>query len=572
MKDEFHNPSLETASQKSVTDWLMQVISGKKPIELNINHAAQEEKQPEAKPPAPRLVAVAATPRVAARTEDVVSPNGVVEEQSVFTAEDLCGPPLLPIIPVIREVKPPKEEITAEDLCWVPKGQELKPQPIAAVDAAPVVEPPVAEPPAAEPQEHEITAADITRDTASDIAEPENDAIDAILRRLEQAQQTVTAADLLREPGSYAAELAAAAAAAEEEPKTQLSLTAGAGSVADEAVASAPAESAVAPEPMTEPETSVVAAEPTPETHPEVHAEASAAAVEETVHEPAWQEAAALGEGSAPQGVEGETEQIAATHIPDEQDGMHAEAPMDPAATEAAAMADASLLTEQHTDVLAELAANASTTEGLIQGPGEQVESQAGVAGESVFAKEDVWARSGVWREPTPAEAAAREDVFQDPSFREQTKHYPEERMYPQADELKDLEMETQPEGWNAAWKTLLRLGSMLPWLARALPMLEAGARGEQSPGLVQEVRHEVAGMRMVQYEIKTTVQDHSLQLKRMEEQLTRLRESLDSPDNNELTKSVKLTAKLVQMAGIGLGALLLVLLIMVAVLLAHHH
>lgn len=76
----------------------------------------------------------------------------------------------------------------------------------------------------------------------------------------------------------------------------------------------------------------------------------------------------------------------------------------------------------------------------------------------------------------------------------------------------------------------------------------------------------------MVQYEIRSTVHDHSLQLKRMEEQLTRVREVMESEssEHGELTESVMATVKLVRMLGMGLGALLLTLIVMVGLILVH--
>ena len=144
------------------------------------------------------------------------------------------------------------------------------------------------------------------------------------------------------------------------------------------------------------------------------------------------------------------------------------------------------------------------------------------------------------------------------------------ERRYPIPKELQQLE--GRPEGWNAAVKTLLRLGSVLPWLVRVLPMLEGNAGKDQTTGLSHEVRHEVADLRLVQYELRTAVQDQSLQLKRVEDQLSRIRQSLepDSSQRSGLDATVKSTVKLVRLMGIGVGALLLVLIVMVAILMAH--
>jgi len=564
MRDEFHDPSLEAASQKSVTDWLMQVISGKKPIEPRIGGAAEDTKalEPETRSveAGGSVVAISDVPRAPAAKNDwaehIASANGMVAKGSEFTAEDLCGPPVLPIISVIQAVKPAPEEITAEDLCWVPKGQELKPLPQAVAETSAAEE--------AKPQaEREVTAADISRDTPLEMPEPGTDDIEAILRRLEQAQHPVTPADISRETEHYAEPQVAeadAAEAVEQEPETGLDLTYGAAPEVPELAA----------------ETGAIAVPIESETTPEMQPEASAAQADEVAEEPDQQEAVALHEESAPESVEVQPEEAAATHDPVEQDSVPFEALGAEAVAEPMATVDASTQTELGEDASPEaehvqpweMSANAAAVS--VPEPGQSKESQAAGAVESVFAKEDVWKHGGVWREPTSAEAAARDDIFQDQAFREQEKHFTEERMYSGPGELKGLG--ARPEGWNAAWKTLLRLGAVLPWLARALPMLESGASGEQGVGLVQEVRHEVAGIRLVQYEIKTAVQDHSLQLKRVEDQLARLRESMNSPDHDNLAETVQSTAQLVKWVGIGLGALLVVLLIMVAVLLMHGH
>ncbi|MGH7134462.1 MAG: hypothetical protein ACREHD_01905, partial [Pirellulales bacterium] len=124
---------------------------------------------------------------------------------------------------------------------------------------------------------------------------------------------------------------------------------------------------------------------------------------------------------------------------------------------------------------------------------------------------------------------------------------------------------------------------SALPWLSRALPTLEAGLPNSENagastdqtaaPGMPADVRQDVAGMRMVQYEIRTTVQDHSQNLKRLEDQLGRVREAVDSKasDDAELTASVNAAMRKLRIVGFVLGSLLLVLILLVALLVAKH-
>jgi hypothetical protein len=76
----------------------------------------------------------------------------------------------------------------------------------------------------------------------------------------------------------------------------------------------------------------------------------------------------------------------------------------------------------------------------------------------------------------------------------------------------------------------------------------------------------------MIQYEIRSTVHDHSLQLKRMEELMIRVREATESDtrENMDLAESMKSTAKLLRLVGIGLGVLMVVLIVMVGLGLGH--
>jgi hypothetical protein len=111
----------------------------------------------------------------------------------------------------------------------------------------------------------------------------------------------------------------------------------------------------------------------------------------------------------------------------------------------------------------------------------------------------------------------------------------------------------------------------MLPWLARDFPVVES-VNKPQSNALTQEVRDEVAGVRLVQNEIRSTVHDHSLQLKRVEEQLSRVRETLveEASETADLVDTVKTTNRAVTLFGVGVCVVLLVMLAMLVVLVMH--
>ncbi|HEX5233775.1 MAG TPA: hypothetical protein VFW25_00450 [Silvibacterium sp.] len=164
--------------------------------------------------------------------------------------------------------------------------------------------------------------------------------------------------------------------------------------------------------------------------------------------------------------------------------------------------------------------------------------------------------------EESEESASARGGVWAEGERKEMTEGTSESALA-----LNDDASEIDGDPRNSAVRTLLHMGSMLPWLARESPA--ADSRNKQSIALTQEVRQEVAGMRLVQHEIRSTVHDHSLQLKRVEDQLTRVRETLvdDADETAELVTSVKSTTRTVQVVGISVCALLGFVLVMVMLL-----
>ncbi|HUY80450.1 MAG TPA: hypothetical protein VMU92_01860 [Acidobacteriaceae bacterium] len=133
-------------------------------------------------------------------------------------------------------------------------------------------------------------------------------------------------------------------------------------------------------------------------------------------------------------------------------------------------------------------------------------------------------------------------------------------------------EAEANPEDFSAALKTLMQLGSVLPLAARMSTASEGEEGVDMAGGGNQEVKQEVSGLRLLQYEIKTTVQDHSTHLKRLEDQLTQILESAEmgSADSASVMDNVKSTAKMVRVMGIGLGLMLMVLILMIGMILVH--
>lgn len=449
--------SSDIAADKSVVNWLMQVISGQKAVELNLNGNGNGnghvEAHPEGEP-----------------------------QQSAVTAE---GTP--------QKAEPGNNGITVEDI-W----PELKPQQKN------------------EPEKGAITVEDISRSPEFQPVEP-----------FELSTKEISVEDISRDPV-----LQEGATSESELPVEEIFLAPGAQHepIADhEEIADVVTSADISYAPGAEPI--------------EAHEDVIPDLLRDVQAEPE------SGEVDLPVGA------VTVEDISREPDAVEPEDTVEPAKT-------------------------AVTAEDISREPVTQMESHPAEAVESVFAHGDIWKDPARLEVEPPAgdihahgpeptvyhEAEHTETVSRaEDLYREAGRRFPEE--------LREID-NARPENMNAAWKTLLRLGSVLPLVARALPMMENAPGGEPNTGLVHEVRQEVAGMRMVQYEMRTAVQDHALQLKRVEEQLTRMRQSMesDTSENDELVESVKSTVKLVRMMGIGLGALLAILIVMVAILMTHGH
>jgi hypothetical protein len=185
------------------------------------------------------------------------------------------------------------------------------------------------------------------------------------------------------------------------------------------------------------------------------------------------------------------------------------------------------------------------------------------IEGISAEPAESVFAHEGIWGNPGRLEGAGQDEGAVSEQAEQTTGLVASEGL---------TEMEgSQPGVQGSGVKALLRLGSLLPWLARDFPVVESEKK-QQSTALTQEVRDEVAGMRLVQHEIRSTVHDHSLQLKRVEEQLSRVRETLveEASETADLVDTVKTTNRAVAMFGVGVCLLLVVMLAMLVVLVMH--
>ena len=567
MRDEVKDYPSDPNAQKSVSDWLMHVISGKAPLDGQPDHTVQPKSNAEESLRVAGAVAV----------EEMPGQNGrakVDEEKkkemiaSEFTAEDLCGPAVfkMPASPAVNE------EITADDLCFVPKSEEMKPHRNGTSSAAPSAERLWSDAPVAEAQPEQKIVAEVI-----EIRGPEQNGIaDVIAANEPKHEEWVKAGEVTQrqqEPAqkveSKEAEQPAARVIEEKKPEQYAAdflmrdRVRYSGAPPDTARFSRKPVEPAGDREITvadilrdrvlrqmQPPVEPFQAKPRP-VAPEPEAIADVVQKEELPAEQvAPTETVVAGETGPPE-VEAEVR----TTAPVDEPKFFAE-PLpsaEPQVIEVAAAAAAS----------AELFGGAKAE--------FKTEAPAADAAKSVFAQE------GIWGDASQGNVTGREEAgYQEAPFSEEDPMYQaSKRGYLKPEELQELEHameEEKPENLSSALKTLVKLGSVLPWISRAMPGAEGGAGSEMETGLTHEGRHEIANLRMIQYEIRSTVHDHSLQLKRMEEQVIRVRESLESgsQENMDLAESVKSTVKLLRLVGIGLGVLMVVLIVMVGFLMGH--
>jgi hypothetical protein len=116
-------------------------------------------------------------------------------------------------------------------------------------------------------------------------------------------------------------------------------------------------------------------------------------------------------------------------------------------------------------------------------------------------------------------------------------------------------------------WKTLLQFRAFLPLVSR---LLEADSPTRATTALTNEMRQSMGELQGSQRETRLAVQDHSLQLKRFEESMTKTQETTERhafelSELNEDVKSMHLLVK--RVTGI-MVTLLVALIVLVAVLL----
>ncbi len=590
MKDDITDETIDPAMQKSVTDWLAKVISGNKPAGPNVNGHEQEKagQEKSAKPE------VAARPEAVSTLEPAVAPKTAKREtaakrgsaaksetaaadapMSVPAAEPvLSEPEALQVAPPVVEAAAPAETEAPQNAAPVgeviaseasasatavteapPENAATTVEPEVSAAAEAVSEPPVVdvfrdgltplEPPMAEVEaltappfpEKEITVRDILRDSELEADEPEV-AEPAVAEPAAEAAVTEAAAV---EPAAVEAE--ASVAAVSDEPQIE-----------PEAVELGPVEPELVEPEAVEPKQPVEAEAAEAEAVGPESVETEAVDSHSVEPELVGAEVAEIEPAvEEPVAVEAE-ERVAAVGMSPEPEAEvePAEPVFEPVAAETLWVEPVAAEPEAVEAGESVAAFDLSGGSGRPQTAPESVELEPAAAAENVFAR-----KGFLWGPERRKSREMGEATYQGP-----------ERRRPLPKELKEIQ--ERPESWDAAWTTLMRLGTALPSLARAM---ESGTVGEPETGLSHDVQREVADMRLSQFELRTAVQDHSQHLKRVEDQLTRIRESLDSDSggNSDLENTVKSTVKLVRVWwGLSVGALLAVLILMVAILMAH--
>jgi hypothetical protein len=134
------------------------------------------------------------------------------------------------------------------------------------------------------------------------------------------------------------------------------------------------------------------------------------------------------------------------------------------------------------------------------------------------------------------------------------------------------LSIESTRGSGSSMWRILLQLRVLLPYVPRLLEMVTGiGPASGESRELRQGVEEMQAGHR----DLRRQVQDQGVGMKRLEEQLIRLREESErhAIDHSDLLTELKTLGdklRVLALAGVGLVSVATVLLVVILVLLLH--
>jgi hypothetical protein len=176
----------------------------------------------------------------------------------------------------------------------------------------------------------------------------------------------------------------------------------------------------------------------------------------------------------------------------------------------------------------------------------------------------------------------------------------PDHARYPNVDRLielgrgKDEKVSSDPDPKEprdrdkSMWKLLLQLRPFLPYLTRLVPVLDVVAAPLQNAGMTSDMRKAVAesvaestsklktelqsSQRDIAAGVTSTLEKQSLQIKRLEDELARIRHAADkfATDQGDIARDVNQLARLVRLSAAWLGVLIFLLIVMTCLLLVH--
>lgn len=489
--------SFSSRANQSAVDRLIQMATGKKAAEpVEENPAAAEAaEQPQTEEAS---AAVEATPEAEA------VPEPAAESAPDFLAE-------------YRRTEAPAEE-SVESTASVPVPEE-------AVDARPFFEPvyePAPEPPAEIPVEAvsapaveeaaPMEAAPVEAEPAEAVSEPEAEV---------PAEAEPVAAPVVEEP----APVVEAAAPVAEEPAPVME-------------AAAPAVEEPAPA-LEEPAPVEAAAEPVAES---AAAEAEHAVEEQAVEESSFHE-------STPETA---AEEPVAEAPPTEEP---AEEPVEVAAAEAEAEAGS---------------AGEETPEAM----DEEAEEEQGRAPEMRWGQETTsssgWMSSSKRNRklPLPEEREGRSLTTDEYRRMKAEKLRSGSNVVPSPEETSYLKMgrtseevteqELRQMSQDPMWKTLVQFKGWLPVVTSLLPVLDM-ASGRSGSGDSSEIKDTMDGLLVSHRDVRATLQNQTTELKRVEEEVAKLRDAADKTafEQSTMSEDVRSMQRLVKNASLYMGILL---------------
>ncbi|MFP5277387.1 MAG: hypothetical protein ACLGPM_09740 [Acidobacteriota bacterium] len=109
-------------------------------------------------------------------------------------------------------------------------------------------------------------------------------------------------------------------------------------------------------------------------------------------------------------------------------------------------------------------------------------------------------------------------------------------------------------------WKTLVQFKAWLPVVTRVLPLLDmARNRAQSAGGTSEEMREAMEGLLVSHRDVRTTLQSQTTELKRVEDEVVKLRESMDKTAFEQTTAAddMKSMQRLVKHASMYIGIVL---------------